>query len=117
MQKDLERITLTFFLLGQSNIFCTAISQAVVDICGRDRKGRQFFLEVGQEIRLLTRSAISRHLRVLSGTRKLESVGIIWVAYETCDGVRMRVVYQPATGKVITAFPDDAPISPCKPIK
>jgi filamentous hemagglutinin len=40
-----------------------------------------------------------------------------WVAYETRDGVRMRVVYQPATGKVITAFPDDAPIPPYKPIK
>lgn len=40
-----------------------------------------------------------------------------WVAYETRDGVRMRVVYQPATGKVVTTFPDDAPIPPCKPIK
>ncbi|MHB2060089.1 two-partner secretion domain-containing protein [Pseudomonas monsensis] len=40
-----------------------------------------------------------------------------WVAYETRDGVRVRVVYQPATGKVITAFPDDAPIPPYKPIK
>ena len=40
-----------------------------------------------------------------------------WVAYETRDGVRMRVVYQPATGKVVTAFPDDAPIPPYKPIK
>lgn len=117
MQKDLERITLTFFLLKQSNIFCMVISQTVVDICGRDRKGRQFFLEVGQEIRLLTRSAISRHLRVLSGTRKLEPLGVIWVAYETRDGVRMRVVYQPVTGKVITAFSDDAPISSCKPIR
>ncbi|EPJ9523379.1 DUF637 domain-containing protein, partial [Pseudomonas aeruginosa] len=40
-----------------------------------------------------------------------------WVAYEVRDGVRMRVVYQPATGKVITAFPDNAPIPPYKPIK
>ena len=40
-----------------------------------------------------------------------------WVAYETRDGVRVRVVYQPATGKVITAFPDDAPIPPYKTIK
>ncbi|MCP1701141.1 filamentous hemagglutinin, partial [Pseudomonas citronellolis] len=40
-----------------------------------------------------------------------------WVAYEVRDGVRMRIVYQPATGKVITAFPDDAPVPPYKPIK
>nr|WP_323744605.1 DUF637 domain-containing protein [Pseudomonas sp. UFMG81] len=40
-----------------------------------------------------------------------------WVAYETRDGVRMRVVYQPATGKVVTAFPDDAPVPPYKPIR
>ena len=40
-----------------------------------------------------------------------------WVAYETRDGVRMRVVYQPATGKVVTAFPDDAPTPPYKPIR
>ncbi|WFU07177.1 hemagglutinin repeat-containing protein (plasmid) [Rhizobium sp. CB3171] len=29
-----------------------------------------------------------------------------WVAWETRNGVQIRVVYQPATGKVITAFPD-----------
>ncbi|SFW90445.1 adhesin HecA family 20-residue repeat-containing protein, partial [Pseudomonas sp. NFACC09-4] len=40
-----------------------------------------------------------------------------WVSYETRDGVRMRVVYQPAVQNVITAFPDDAPIPPYKPIK
>lgn len=33
-----------------------------------------------------------------------------WVSYEIRDGVRIRVVYQPATGKIITAFPDNAPI-------
>ncbi len=33
-----------------------------------------------------------------------------WVSYETRDGVRIRVVYQPATGEVVTAFPDNAPI-------
>ncbi|MDJ0041077.1 hemagglutinin repeat-containing protein [Pantoea allii] len=41
-----------------------------------------------------------------------------WVAYEVRDGVRLRVVYQPATGKVITAFPDSKPIpAQSKPIK
>ncbi|WFC70171.1 filamentous hemagglutinin [Achromobacter denitrificans] len=39
-----------------------------------------------------------------------------WVAYEVRDGVRMRVVYQPATGEVITAFPDNAQIPPYKRI-
>lgn len=34
-----------------------------------------------------------------------------WVSYEMRDGVRIRVVYQPATGKIVTAFPDSAPIS------
>ncbi|WP_337135893.1 VENN motif pre-toxin domain-containing protein [Proteus terrae] len=29
-----------------------------------------------------------------------------WVAWETRDGVRMRVIYEPANGKVVTAFPD-----------
>lgn len=33
-----------------------------------------------------------------------------WVDYEVRDGGRMRVVYQPATGNVITAFPGNAPI-------
>jgi filamentous hemagglutinin len=40
-----------------------------------------------------------------------------WVAYEVRDGVRMRVVYQPAISNVVTAFPDDAPIPPYKSIK
>lgn len=41
-----------------------------------------------------------------------------WVAYEVRDGVRLRVVYQPVTGKVITAFPDSKPIPvQSKPIK
>lgn len=41
-----------------------------------------------------------------------------WVAYEVRDGVRIRVVYQPATGKVVTAFPDNKPVPPAsKPIK
>jgi len=31
-----------------------------------------------------------------------------WAAWETRDGVQIRVVYQPATGKVLTAFPDTA---------
>lgn len=39
-----------------------------------------------------------------------------WVAYEVRDGVRIRVVYQSATGKLITAFPDNAPASLYKPI-
>ena len=41
-----------------------------------------------------------------------------WVSYEVRDGVRIRVVYQPANGKIITAFPDKAPIpNTYKPIK
>lgn len=34
-----------------------------------------------------------------------------WRAWEVRDGVRVRVVYEPATGKVITAFPDPGPAS------
>lgn len=37
-----------------------------------------------------------------------------WVAFEVRGGVRIRVVYQPAIGKVITAFPDDTPMPPLK---
>ncbi|WP_392566602.1 hemagglutinin repeat-containing protein [Utexia brackfieldae] len=33
-----------------------------------------------------------------------------WVSYEIKDGVRIRVVYQPAIGKVVTAFPDKTPM-------
>ncbi|MFP1787071.1 RHS repeat-associated core domain-containing protein, partial [Lonsdalea quercina] len=33
-----------------------------------------------------------------------------WVSWEIRDGVQIRVVYQPATGRVITAFPDSGPI-------
>nr|WP_285895512.1 VENN motif pre-toxin domain-containing protein [Dickeya dianthicola] len=40
-----------------------------------------------------------------------------WVAYEERDGVRIRVVYQPAIGKIITAFPDNTPMPPYKPAK
>ncbi|WP_407044098.1 EndoU domain-containing protein [Cronobacter dublinensis] len=29
-----------------------------------------------------------------------------WVAWDTRDNVRVRAVYEPANGKVITAFPD-----------
>ncbi|WP_343231485.1 hypothetical protein [Xanthomonas euvesicatoria] len=36
------------------------------------------------------------------------------VAFEVMDGVIIRVVYQPATGKVITAFPDNDPIPKLK---
>ena len=51
------------------------------------------------------------------GTYTAKGDAAKWVAYETRNGVRVRVVYQPATGKVVTAFPDDAPIPPYKPIK
>nr|WP_281166421.1 hypothetical protein [Chitiniphilus shinanonensis] len=30
--------------------------------------------------------------------------------------MRIRVVFQPATGKVITAFPDSTPVPPYKPV-
>ncbi|ROP48904.1 filamentous hemagglutinin [Enterobacter sp. BIGb0383] len=41
-----------------------------------------------------------------------------WVSYEVRDGVRVRVVFQPATGKVVTAFPDNASVPAAyKPIK
>jgi len=33
-----------------------------------------------------------------------------WVAYEVRDGVRIKVVYEPATGRVVTAYPDKSPI-------
>ncbi|PQQ24549.1 filamentous hemagglutinin [Photorhabdus luminescens] len=42
-----------------------------------------------------------------------------WVAWEVRDGVRMRVIYEPANGKVVTAFPDNVskPAATLKPIK
>ncbi|WP_241148138.1 EndoU domain-containing protein [Xanthomonas axonopodis] len=40
-----------------------------------------------------------------------------WVAFEVRGGVRIRVVYQPAIGKVITAFPDDTPMPSLKTIE
>lgn len=41
-----------------------------------------------------------------------------WGSYEVRDGVRIRVAYQPANGKIITAFPDKAPTpNTYKPIK
>ncbi|AUP76153.1 hypothetical protein CWS02_00290 [Enterobacter sp. EA-1] len=41
-----------------------------------------------------------------------------WVAWEERDGVRVRVVYEPAGGKIVTAFPDSNPTPPTlKPIK
>ncbi|WP_324723283.1 hemagglutinin repeat-containing protein [Lelliottia sp. JS-SCA-14] len=41
-----------------------------------------------------------------------------WVSYEERDGIRIRVVYQPATGRVVTAFPDTAEVpTSYKPIK
>ncbi|WP_395026499.1 hemagglutinin repeat-containing protein, partial [Comamonas odontotermitis] len=41
-----------------------------------------------------------------------------WVAWETRDGVSMRVVFEPITGRVVTAFPDTSPAQiNYKPIK
>ena len=41
-----------------------------------------------------------------------------WVAWEEREGVRVRVVYEPANGKIVTAFPDNNPTPPAlKPIK
>ncbi|WP_209435497.1 EndoU domain-containing protein, partial [Photorhabdus khanii] len=41
-----------------------------------------------------------------------------WVAWEVRDNVRVRVVYEPASGKIVTAFPDNNPASSAlKPIK
>lgn len=41
-----------------------------------------------------------------------------WVAWEVRDGVRMRVIFEPANGKVVTAFPDNVSNSgSLKPIK
>ena len=40
-----------------------------------------------------------------------------WAAYEVRDGVRIRVIYEPANEKIITTFPDSAPVPPnYKPI-
>ncbi|MGH6768483.1 MAG: EndoU domain-containing protein [Xanthobacteraceae bacterium] len=35
-----------------------------------------------------------------------------WVAWEIRDGIRIRVIYQPATCRVVSAFPDAKPIPP-----
>jgi RHS repeat-associated protein len=35
----------------------------------------------------------------------------VWRAWEVRDGVRIRVAYEPATGRVRTAFPDNGPTS------
>jgi filamentous hemagglutinin len=41
-----------------------------------------------------------------------------WVAWEEREGVRVRVVYEPVSGKIVTAFPDNNPTpSALKPIK
>gem|GEM_PF-3976820 len=40
-----------------------------------------------------------------------------WVSYEIRDGVRIRLVYQPATGKVINAFPDNNPMPSYRPVR
>jgi len=40
-----------------------------------------------------------------------------WAAYEVRDGVRIRVIFEPATGKVISAFPDNNPIPKYKPVR
>ncbi len=40
-----------------------------------------------------------------------------WVSFETRDGIRIRTVYEPATGRVVTAFPDNSQQSNLRPIK
>lgn len=35
-----------------------------------------------------------------------------WVAWEEREGVRVRVVYEPASRKIVTAFPDNNPTPP-----
>jgi len=40
-----------------------------------------------------------------------------WVAWEVRDGVRMRVVFEPHTGRVVKGFPDTNPIPNLKVIE
>lgn len=40
-----------------------------------------------------------------------------WAAFEIRDGVRIRVIYEPASGRVITAFPDSSSTPSLKPIR
>jgi len=39
-----------------------------------------------------------------------------WVAYEVRAGERIKVVYQPAIGRVVTAHPDKRPVPNLKEI-
>lgn len=43
------------------------------------------------------------------GVRTASGNPAIWRAWEVRDGVRIRVAYEPATGRVRTAFPDSEP--------
>ena len=40
-----------------------------------------------------------------------------WVSYEIRDGIRIKTVYEPATGRIVTAFPDNSPKPNLRPIK
>jgi filamentous hemagglutinin len=40
-----------------------------------------------------------------------------WVAWETRDSVRIRVEFEPATGRIVTSFPDDNPIPNLKTVE
>ena len=95
------------------------ISQVVEDIYIQVNQEKLFSLKNGQQIKLFTTSPNTQWY-AQSGTGGFYTKAgnpARWATYEVRDGVRIRVIYEPANGKIITAFPDSAPVPPnYKPI-
>ena len=82
-------------------------------------------LKNGLRIKSCIQLVISQLHQILNGLLRRE-LAELYCHRATCSlgcweergGVRVRVVYEPANGKIITAFPDDKPTPPAlKPIK
>lgn len=91
---------------------------AVVVICGQVNRVKQLSPNLGMGKKIISEvddivNSPSTKWYAQQGTGgALTKSGkaATWVAWEVRDGVQIRVVYQPAKGRIVTAFPDSGPV-------
>ena len=100
------------------------LAQNKAGIYIQEIRGKLFSRKTGLPTKLYMLLVILPHLQRLNGLPKVVQGAYTkagqparWVAWEIRDSIRVRVVYEPANGKIITAFPDNNPMPPAlKPI-
>ncbi|WP_244953542.1 EndoU domain-containing protein [Xanthomonas axonopodis pv. vasculorum] len=115
----------TSFHPRSNSTYYTGTDLEVVGICGQDSTKRAYSRNPGGADKIIHEIC---DIATCPKTTWYAQTGIgeiytrrgdpaKWVAFEVRAGVRIRVVYQPAIGKVITAFPDDTPMLSLKTIE